>query len=397
MRSQAGETCFGVRCHTEGRIRAKSNESRKQRRDRIRAQHAAAAQPKPAAKDGGQARSKHTWRIPIVVAALLLLAGLGGLGYFLLQDSPEEVAAKATNGEAKLLHHVKGTDSRHVFVLKLFHGGDTSFGGIVQDEAKLQAFLEHHNTLTRVPMELFKRFGPSRVRVIIEGYSEGDEMFAVVRDSKATLNAMENHLVLGLSRPANTVGRFRELDRYFVAGGPASIRLFSAQGRLPLQLLNSKTDGFEKVVLGADIKGHPPLTVRFMTKFNDLVKQEAEPTKAEIEAFSAWSKVASDEDNRLRHEYLAELVAKQPPGSVICILLGGSHSEYGARMELSAPQPSLEAAILARTPVHLSTYEERNYETLIGKGATGKLVIASDTSVEDLTFAIQGLRNQRRK
>lgn len=377
---------------------ANSHESRKQRRDRIRAQHAAAAaQPKTASKTGHQARSKRTWLMPTVVAALVLLVGLGVLGYLVLQDTPETVVAKATNGEAKLLHYTQGTDSRHVFVFKLFHGGDTSFAGIVQDEAKLQAFLEHHNTLTRVPMELFKRFGASRFRLIIEGYSEGDDMFAVVRDSKPTLDAVESNLVRGLSRPANAVGRFRELDQYFVAGGPASIRLFSAQGRVPLQLLNSKADNIKSVMLGADIKGHPPLTVRFMTKFGDLVNQDSEPTKSEIEAFSAWAKVASDEDNKLRHEYLAELVAKQPPGSVICILLGGSHSEYGARMERSFPQPSLEAAILAKTPVHLSVYEERNYETLIGKGATGKLVIEADTSVEDLMFAIQGLRKQRRK
>ena len=99
----------------------------------------------------------------------------------------------------------------------------------------------------------------------------------------------------------------------------------------------------------------------------------------------------------MRHEHLAEKIAKLPPGSIVSIVMGGSHSRYGERMEKSLPVLPLEDAILARRDVHLTVYEEENYGRLIRFGLSGKFILAADTPPDEVKLAVKAMREDNKK
>lgn len=344
---------------------------------------------------------KRNWPWVCVAAVFLIMCGVGVYGWL---NRPEALTAKATviakqsiGDTATELRDVDSAEvSKLVMVWRVFHAGPQLAPKFAQNKEALIKYLKHQDEMLKVQVELFERFGPERYRCVLESFVGEDG----IRDVRRMLSELEP--VEKLAAAASSEGARAEEAQQQIAmilqQNPGALSKFTVQGRLALYLAKSKKPNVEQVCFGADLRESKQLGNLTRERLINLVMLENSPTDQDLQGFIDAMRKDLRDDGMKRHRHIAETISRFPPGAVVSVLLGGSHSKYGKRIEKELPDPSVEDEILRIAGIAPHVWEQRDYNWLLDYMQTSSaFVLSPDSSLKEVREIVQKLRDSTKK
>jgi len=308
------------------------------------------------------------------------------------------------NGEL-VFSEANGTPQQYVEYWRMYHGGITSVKRIREDTSgrRFGNFFKHHNAIFDHQKRRLNDIGPERYRSLVEGLSGTPDQW----DDKAhNLFEAEEYNRLWDEYSSNPDARYiieRVMWEQFKQGseihGVGVLQACNAGYRFAA---HCSSRGLNDVVIGADPPDHYNIDRLFHDRWNQLINAGEMPSDEEIDEFIEWFDEKHDEDEKIRHDYIRDVIRNEsmPEHAIVSVVLGSSHGKEGVKhaneSDLMYP---LEDALLEIPDTQVDVYDPHYLDKLvITKADPGKKLIivgAKGMKREDIKRYLSLIHEQR--
>lgn len=342
----------------------------------------------PAVPDRPPRMTRRVMIIASIIAILICTPYLYQVCNAIWPGDVAKASLESARAHGDIVFDEGGPKATQLFLcIKQMHGGPSTVPSLLRDPARLRAFADHQETIRQLLESQLSAIPRDRMRFFLEGFADGQEkewetaLDAVLKTDGMLRDPAQRLRMLGILE-----GMMRSPNASSRAG---AVAMLGGAGRFAARC---RKDGPE-VIHGADPADHPPLTSVFHGLLERLSRKDS-PTDADIADTARRIREATEEDERVRHAYIADQLRKHVPGGGVGILvLGANHFATGANYPGEKTTQPLERILAAIPETRTVVLDPAGLATMV-EVPEGTKLIGSKPTVEELRLYLETRRKK---